>query len=153
MSIGDDIAFLERVPTLGLPGREALEKLAAGRFRSRPDVGGGLWSNPHRSLASLRPLVSPIFFQIQLRYRHGGDLDCALSRQGTETMLALIFSAIAAFVAAIIFLIGTAPGSDRWAVRRRLRPVFETYRPELHYMRGPGPKWREKHVAASRGRS
>jgi hypothetical protein len=68
-------------------------------------------------------------------------------------MLALIFSAIAAFVAAMIFLIGTAPGSDRWAVRRRLRPVFETYRPELHYMRGPGPKWREKHVAASRGRS
>ncbi|HEV7464147.1 MAG TPA: hypothetical protein VGN85_09630 [Methyloceanibacter sp.] len=22
------------------------------------------------------------------------------------------------------------------------------YRPELHYMRGPGPKWREKHAAA-----
>jgi len=25
------------------------------------------------------------------------------------------------------------------------RNFFETYRPELHYMRGPGPKWREKH--------
>jgi len=24
------------------------------------------------------------------------------------------------------------------------------YRPELHYMRGPGPKWREKHAHASR---
>jgi hypothetical protein len=23
--------------------------------------------------------------------------------------------------------------------------VFDTYRPELHYMRGPGPKWHEKH--------
>ena len=23
--------------------------------------------------------------------------------------------------------------------------LFDTYRPELHYMRGPGPKWREKH--------
>jgi hypothetical protein len=23
--------------------------------------------------------------------------------------------------------------------------LFEPYRPELHYMRGPGPKWREKH--------
>jgi hypothetical protein len=23
------------------------------------------------------------------------------------------------------------------------------YRPEEHYMRGPGPKWREKHVLAS----
>jgi hypothetical protein len=23
-----------------------------------------------------------------------------------------------------------------------------TYRPEAHYMRGPGPKWREKHARA-----
>jgi hypothetical protein len=23
--------------------------------------------------------------------------------------------------------------------------VRDTYRPELHYMRGPGPKWRAKH--------
>ena len=22
--------------------------------------------------------------------------------------------------------------------------IFHPYRPELHYMRGPGPKWREK---------
>lgn len=22
----------------------------------------------------------------------------------------------------------------------------DPYRPELHYMRGPGPKWRERHV-------
>jgi hypothetical protein len=25
--------------------------------------------------------------------------------------------------------------------------LFDPYRPELHYMRGPGPKWREKHIA------
>jgi hypothetical protein len=25
---------------------------------------------------------------------------------------------------------------------------FDSYRPELHYMRGPGPKWREKHAGA-----
>ena len=25
------------------------------------------------------------------------------------------------------------------------RGVFDTYRPELHYMRGPGPKWHAKH--------
>jgi hypothetical protein len=25
--------------------------------------------------------------------------------------------------------------------------VEQTYRPEAHYMRGPGPKWREKHAA------
>jgi hypothetical protein len=24
--------------------------------------------------------------------------------------------------------------------------VFASYRPELHYMRGPGPKWHEKHT-------
>ena len=30
---------------------------------------------------------------------------------------------------------------------RRLRNgIFDPYRPELHYMRGPGPKWREKHA-------
>jgi hypothetical protein len=25
------------------------------------------------------------------------------------------------------------------------RAAFDTYRPELHYMRGPGPKWHAKH--------
>jgi hypothetical protein len=30
--------------------------------------------------------------------------------------------------------------------RRLLRGRFDSYRPELHYMRGPGPKWREKHA-------
>jgi hypothetical protein len=25
------------------------------------------------------------------------------------------------------------------------RSLRDTYRPELHYMRGPGPKWRERH--------
>lgn len=28
------------------------------------------------------------------------------------------------------------------------RDAFDSYRPELHYMRGPGPKWREKHARA-----
>jgi len=26
--------------------------------------------------------------------------------------------------------------------------TFDPYRPELHYMRGPGPAWRAKHVAS-----
>ncbi|MBZ0147830.1 MAG: hypothetical protein K8F62_09870 [Pseudorhodoplanes sp.] len=25
------------------------------------------------------------------------------------------------------------------------RRMTDPYRPELHYMRGPGPKWRERH--------
>jgi hypothetical protein len=28
------------------------------------------------------------------------------------------------------------------------RAVFDPYRPELHYMRGPGPKWHAKHTRA-----
>ena len=42
----------------------------------------------------------------------------------------------------------TAPGFARtvkvmW--RTLMKDVADPYRPELHYMRGPGPKWREKH--------
>jgi hypothetical protein len=28
--------------------------------------------------------------------------------------------------------------------RRLLKPVFDSYRPEMHHMRGPGPKHRAK---------
>jgi hypothetical protein len=39
------------------------------------------------------------------------------------------------------------PGVDAIARRWRwLRASWDPYRPELHYMRGPGPKWREKHT-------
>ena len=30
-------------------------------------------------------------------------------------------------------------------LREFLKGILDPYRPELHYMRGPGPKWREKH--------
>jgi hypothetical protein len=30
------------------------------------------------------------------------------------------------------------------AIRARAQDVLDPYRPELHYMRGPGPRWREK---------
>ena len=33
---------------------------------------------------------------------------------------------------------------DMW--RGLVKDLFDPYRPELHYMRGPGPKWREKHM-------
>jgi len=36
---------------------------------------------------------------------------------------------------------GLIAGWWRWFAKDFARP----YRPELHYMRGPGPKWREKH--------
>ncbi len=40
--------------------------------------------------------------------------------------------------AALIFLLNAA--SVGW--RKLLVKVCDPYRPELHYMRGPGPKWR-----------
>jgi hypothetical protein len=51
------------------------------------------------------------------------------------------------FVGGIVLFIGALQ------VLRRLGLAFESYKPELHYMRGPGPKWREKHAGALRGRS
>ena len=30
-------------------------------------------------------------------------------------------------------------------VRNLILDIRDSYRPELHYMRGPGPKWRAKH--------
>ena len=32
-------------------------------------------------------------------------------------------------------------------IRRSLTALFDPYRPELHYMRGPGPKWRERQAS------
>ena len=39
-----------------------------------------------------------------------------------------------------------ASASDFASVFRNLiQDVRDSYRPEFHYMRGPGPKWRAKH--------
>jgi hypothetical protein len=32
--------------------------------------------------------------------------------------------------------------------RNLAKGLFDSYRPELHYMRGPGPKWHAKHDPA-----
>jgi hypothetical protein len=62
------------------------------------------------------------------------------SHKGTDMMLAFIFvGGIALFFCAL-------------QVLRRLGLALDSYKPELHYMRGPGPKWREKH-ARFRGQS
>jgi hypothetical protein len=34
-------------------------------------------------------------------------------------------------------------------VQNLARSLFDPYRPELYYMRGPGPKWHAKHDGAS----
>ena len=41
-----------------------------------------------------------------------------------------------------------------WVARARRqlgRNLFESYHPERHYMRGPGPKWREKQAQPPSG--
>ena len=35
-----------------------------------------------------------------------------------------------------------------WLFRTLANALFDPYRPELHYMRGPGPKWRAKYRRA-----
>ena len=45
------------------------------------------------------------------------------------------------------------PGKGRSEIAREIarfidefrRILFDHYQPERHYMRGPGPKWRERH--------
>jgi hypothetical protein len=42
-----------------------------------------------------------------------------------------------------------APSLRRTAVavwHSLAKDLFDTYRPELHYMRGPGPRWHAKHA-------
>ena len=43
-----------------------------------------------------------------------------------------------------------APGPADFSdlCRNLARGLFDPYRPELHYMRGPGPKWHAKHDPA-----
>jgi hypothetical protein len=44
-----------------------------------------------------------------------------------------------------------ATGTAAW--QALTRALFDDYRPELHYMRGPGPKWHEKYGAEIDGAS
>jgi hypothetical protein len=52
-----------------------------------------------------------------------------------------------------ILLATHSPTDGLTAVQRHWRRLAgylsDQYRPELHYMRGPGPKWREKHAISA----
>jgi hypothetical protein len=41
-----------------------------------------------------------------------------------------------------------ALASELADIVRLIKSVLDPYRPELHYMRGPGPKWHAKHRPA-----
>jgi hypothetical protein len=57
------------------------------------------------------------------------------------------------YVSKVLFARSSASGWLLGAAARRCHlltaSLFDPYRPELHYMRGPGPKWRTKHARAS----
>jgi hypothetical protein len=54
-------------------------------------------------------------------------------------------------VAALAFVPALSESRLTSAWRKLIHDLFDRYRPELHYMRGPGPKWRAKHgTTASR---
>jgi len=56
------------------------------------------------------------------------------------------------FAADVVFsAAGLGPLVEIWY--RLKKWIFDPYRPELHYMRGPGPKWREKHAHGGLSRS
>jgi hypothetical protein len=40
-------------------------------------------------------------------------------------------------------------GAEFADILRLLKSLLDPYRPELHYMRGPGPKWHAKHRPAT----
>jgi hypothetical protein len=50
-----------------------------------------------------------------------------------------------------VLAIAPAAGEGRLAGfwRKLIKEMFDPYRPELHYMRGPGPKWRERQDRAA----
>ncbi|HEY6992124.1 MAG TPA: hypothetical protein VH397_00290 [Xanthobacteraceae bacterium] len=51
---------------------------------------------------------------------------------------------------------GNAPdlAADLGELLREIgKALLDPYRPELHYMRGPGPKWRAKHAPARENRA
>jgi len=49
-------------------------------------------------------------------------------------------------VSALAVLLSAAAGSLLTLLGRLGNEPIRAYRPEAHYVRGPGPKWREKHL-------
>jgi hypothetical protein len=49
---------------------------------------------------------------------------------------------------AVLAIMPASDGTLAALWRKLVTDLFDPYRPELHYMRGPGPKWRETHGIA-----
>jgi hypothetical protein len=55
----------------------------------------------------------------------------------------LIFQSSRVLGTILVRGVGSTEVGEIW--RTLTNDLFNPYRPELHYMRGPGPKWLEKH--------
>ncbi len=97
-------------------------------------------------------------FQFRLRRNHQlSDVKPALELEGLLARLVLrerraearhtapanICSRSADRVAGTLTSLGQARVIQKCL--KMVKRMFDPYRPELHYMRGPGPKWHEKH--------
>src|SRR5262249_11568044 len=72
---------------------------------------------------------------------------CCPERQGEQ--MPLHMTATGAALSNELALFGSFAREVRQRIgavfAARAPGVFDSYRPELHYMRGPGPKWRQTH--------
>jgi hypothetical protein len=74
---------------------------------------------------------------------------CGKDRAGIIVVSPATFSIFRPIELAADFLFSAAGPMAVVEIWRGLSTaIFDPYRPELHYMRGPGPKWREKHAYA-----
>jgi len=67
-------------------------------------------------------------------------------------MEAVMRAPVTSYICSVL-LTNHAPTYGFTAVQRRWRrlaaSLSDPYRPELHYMRGPGPRWQQKHARAA----
>ena len=99
------------------------------------------------ALGRLRPSWNSGFDGLKARSHFSRTEETTMASQHAATRPSIL--AEMALVAACAQQIGQRLHS---ALMRQLPDVFDSYRPELHYMRGPGPRWREKHDVAARDR-
>ena len=95
-----------------------------------------------RTLREYPPSVNRFTFEDDARRDHGSVKTCSCRASAMTT--AALSHAPALRPRSAAPRLGTTI-ANTW--RTLKKDLFEPYRPERHYMRGPGPKWREKHVA------
>jgi hypothetical protein len=87
------------------------------------------------SESSRIPMRRGIILEHQQLHRGSIMASSASARSGHLTVVVALTGAVQTLRRAAAKLRGLIPSA-----------LTDSYRPELHYMRGPGPKWRERHA-------